>query len=123
MTTTWRARDSRGHYLASKDVHTTLGPEDWDDTCRHQADAPELQPSGETFGHEPVALDAVIHDAWTRHSACQACRARTTPMVCARCMEFDANGMWIMPAHPVHWPCTSAIVLGLEPRPAVSSAP
>lgn len=36
MTTTWRPRDSRGHYLASKDVHTTLSPEDWDDTCRHQ---------------------------------------------------------------------------------------
>jgi len=36
MTTTWRPRDSRGHYLNSEDVHTTLGPEDWDDTCRHE---------------------------------------------------------------------------------------
>lgn len=35
MTMTWRPRDSRGHFLNSKDVHTTLGPEDWDDTCRH----------------------------------------------------------------------------------------
>jgi hypothetical protein len=41
MTTTWRARDSRGHYLASKDVHTTLGPEDWDDTCRHEWPEPQ----------------------------------------------------------------------------------
>lgn len=43
MTTTWRPRDSRGHYLASKDVHTTLDPEDWDDTCRHRLAAPEPQ--------------------------------------------------------------------------------
>jgi len=41
MTTTWRPRDSRGHYLHSRDVHTTLGPEDWDDTCRHKQ--PEAQ--------------------------------------------------------------------------------
>jgi hypothetical protein len=61
----------------------------------------------------------VIHDAWTRFSACLDCRARTTPLVCARCIEFDANGMWIVPAHPVHWPCTSAVVLGLVPRPAL----
>jgi hypothetical protein len=71
---------------------------------------------GQTFGHEPVALGVVIHEAWTNHSACTECKARTTPLVCARCMEFDDSGMWRIPAHPVHWPCTSAIVLGLAPR-------
>ena len=73
-------------------------------------------PETEDFGHEPVALDVVIHAAWTNHSACPECKARTTRLVCARCMEFDASGMWRVPAHPVHWPCTSAIVLGLVER-------
>ncbi|GAA2107877.1 hypothetical protein [Streptomyces synnematoformans] len=69
------------------------------------------------YGHEPVALGSVIHENWSRLSACRTCRARTTGLVCARCMEFDANGMWNIPAHPVHWPCASAVVLGLARRP------
>jgi hypothetical protein len=73
--------------------------------------------SGQTIGHKPVDLGTAIHEAWTNHSACQSCRARTTALVCARCMEFDTNRMWKIPAHPVHWPCTSAVVLGIEPRP------
>lgn len=73
-------------------------------------------PDAEDFGHEPVALDSVIHENWTKFSACSGCKARTTPLVCVRCMEFDANGMWRIPAHPVHWPCTSALVLGIAPR-------
>lgn len=71
---------------------------------------------GQTFGHEPVDLGTVIHENWTKHSACQSCRARTTALVCARCIEVDPNRMWRIPAHPVHWPCTSAIVLGLVDR-------
>jgi hypothetical protein len=43
VTTTFRPRDDRGHYLASKDVHTTLEPDAWDDTCRHQVTASEVR--------------------------------------------------------------------------------
>ena len=53
-TPTWQARCSRGHYLASKDVHTTLEPDCWDDTCRCKPQ--QREPSAETFGHEPVTL-------------------------------------------------------------------
>lgn len=104
MTTTWRARDSRGHYLASKDVHTTLGPEDWDDTCRHQPKAHEPQPSQDDFGHSPTKGLSLFGLSET---------------VCQRCTEW---GVWYGNAddlRDVHipWPCTSAIVLGLAPRP------
>lgn len=89
--TTWRPRDSRGHYLASRDVHTMLEPDAWDDTCRHTpAAAPE--PIGETFGHEPFEYDGVP--------------------ICRRCFIHHRSYL-----EAVAWPCTSAIVLGLEPRP------
>ena len=109
MTMIWQARDSRGHYLASKDVHTTLGPENWDDTCRHPVSRPvsvptELEPSKDDFGHWPtkgISLFGLSED------------------VCQRCTEW---GVWYGNAddlRPVHipWPCTSAIIFGLVPRP------
>ena len=98
MTSTWRPRDSRGHYLASKDVHTTLGPEDWDDTCRHQPRLVELPPSAEDFGHRPVIgfVDG-----------------RGLVECCARCVAIMRGpGIWWQADVP--WPCTSAIVLGLD---------
>lgn len=103
MTMTWRARDSRGHYLASRDVHTTLGPEDWDDTCRHQP-AAELQPSKDDFGHEP--MDVVTN-------------GKLRAVVCARCQQWDIYGY--SREASVRWPCTSAVVLGLAPRTEVAA--
>ena len=94
MTSTWRPRCSRGHYLHSKDVHTTLGPEDWDDTCRCKTSPQQYQPSTETFGHEPFVYDGAP--------------------ICARCFIQHRSFREAIP-----WPCTSAIVLGLTPRPAV----
>lgn len=105
MTMTWQPRDSRGHYLASRDVHTTLGPEDWDDTCRHPQPAmPELIPSEDDFGHRPTKGISLFG---------------LSEVVCQRCTE---HGVWYGTAEElrdVHilWPCTSAIVLGLVPRP------
>lgn len=105
MTMTWRPRDSRGHYLASKDVHTTLGPEDWDDTCRHQQTVSHPQASQDDFGHWPTTGISLFDLSAT---------------VCQRCTEW---GVWyshgadeLTPAR-IPWPCTSAIVLGLVPRP------
>lgn len=97
MTMTWRARDSRGHYLPSKDVHTTLGPEDWDDTCRHLSSAADLKPSAETFGHEPENVYAP-----------GPLGPGDDQVMCAACSKGR---------DPILWPCTSAIVLGLAPRP------
>ncbi|MEW2070054.1 hypothetical protein, partial [Streptomyces sp. NPDC007346] len=62
-------------------------------------------PATETFGHEPTCGISLFGLAET---------------VCARCTE---RGVWYGDANelrPVHilWPCTSAIVLGLAPRPA-----
>lgn len=126
--TTWRPRDSRGHYLATRDVHTMLEPDAWDDTCRHTpAAAPE--PSSETFGHEPVVMDI----GSCGMGGCQ-CPGHDDAEVCARCVivEYetrtelvtDGHGndqpvhdRWVVRRDPVLWPCTSAIVLGLEPRP------
>lgn len=96
MAMTWRARCSRGHYLASKDVHTTLGPEDWDDTCRCKTAPARSQPSAEDFGHRPIVsfIDG-----------------RALNRVCARCTTNTPTGVW-----GVRWPCMSAVVLGLVPR-------
>jgi hypothetical protein len=61
-------------------------------------------PGAEDFGHEPEPLYAPgpLGDG-------------TDVMVCARCRRWDIYGY----SHedPVPWPCTSAIVLGLVPRP------
>lgn len=103
MAMTWRARDSHGHYLPSKDVHTTLGPEDWDDTCRHQP-AAELHPSEDDFGHEPTWAD--FGQCVVDPGACN-CPYHDEQQACARCRHGR---------QPVQWPCTSAIVLGLAPR-------
>ncbi|MFF9287566.1 hypothetical protein [Streptomyces griseosporeus] len=93
MTQTWRPRDSRGHYLASKDVHTTLDPEDWDDTCRHKPAPTELGPSAEDFGHQPEPVYAP-----------GPLGPGDDQQMCTRCrVGYDI----------VLWPCTSAIVLGL----------
>lgn len=64
-------------------------------TCyRHPADARAvLLTSFKTFGHEPWEYDGVP--------------------ICARC--FIQHRGW---RETVAWPCTSAIVLGLVPRPA-----
>jgi hypothetical protein len=105
---TWRARDSRGHYLASKDVHTTLGPEDWDDTCRHQPATHEMRPSLNSFGHQPI----------DEYEGTPEGDLGVTNVVCERCMAWTYwknVGFWV--GVRVAWPCTSAIVLGLVPRP------
>lgn len=49
--------------------------------------------SSETFGHEPFDYDGVP--------------------ICARC--FIQHNGW---REAIDWPCTSAIVLGLVPRPS-----
>ncbi|WP_369167831.1 hypothetical protein AB5J49_08140 [Streptomyces sp. R28] len=120
MTTTWRARCSRGHYLASKDVHTTLGPEDWDDTCRCKISPQQREASTETFGHEPVQDDREFFG-----------EVSDDPPVCARCtrtirawlpvvIDQEPSGrvitrdQWIGYEVAVLWPCTSAIVLGID---------
>lgn len=92
MTATWRARCSRGHYLAAKDVHTTLDPEDWDDTC-HCKTQPATEPPAntETLGHEPFEYDGAP--------------------ICTRC--YIQHHGW---REAIAWPCTSALVLGLVPR-------
>lgn len=82
-----------------------------------------ISASEDDFGHEPVSNDV---DRW----------GETTddPPVCARCavtvralvpvvIDVDMQGrriteeQWISYPEPVRWPCTSAIVLGLVPRP------
>ena len=61
-----------------------------------------LAPSVETFGHEPFEYDGVP--------------------ICARCCEtvthYDEAYQASRWTRPVPWPCTSAVVLGLAPRPA-----
>lgn len=92
-------RDSRGHSLASGAASGALGagvrPESHSDP--RQAAARAHSPAVETFGHEPVAI-------WGDH-------------FCARCREHgidrDGEPWW----YPTQWPCTSAVVLGLAPRP------
>jgi hypothetical protein len=55
----------------------------------------------EDFGHRPVVsfIDG-----------------RALNRVCARCTTHTATGIW-----GVRWPCTSAIILGLVPRPVSGS--
>lgn len=96
MTKTWRARCSRGHYLAANDVHTTLGPEDWDDTCRCKPTPKPQNAATEDFGHRPIVSFV---------------DGRALNRVCARCTTNTPTGVW-----RVRWPCTSAIVLGLVDR-------
>jgi hypothetical protein len=109
MTETWRPRDSHGHYLASKDVHTTLGPEDWDDSCRHKPAPTELGASAEDFGHEPVLGPP---DYRGRKTVCARCRV--VNVIAHRASQWDEDGYTRTVDHdPVAWPCTSAIVLGL----------
>jgi hypothetical protein len=71
-------------------------------------DAPE--PNSETFGHEPFEYDGV--------PICARCYTTVT-----RCSidAFD-NPRPIRIRAAVLWPCTSAVVLGLVPRPAASPA-
>lgn len=101
MNTFRRARCSRGHFLASKDVHTTLGPEDWDDTCRCKPSTQQQrEPGGEDFGHRPVVLPF------------------SGVRCCARCVERVSfavgwDGCWETGLVSVPWPCTSAVVLGV----------
>jgi hypothetical protein len=52
-----------------------------------------MPPSRETFGHEPIEYDGAL--------------------ICASCYVPHLKHR-----HTVPWPCTSAIVLGLVPRPA-----
>lgn len=111
MTMTWRPRDSRGHYLPSKDVHTTLGPEDWDDTCRHQPATDDLQPSADDFGHEPMD---VITNGKLRAVVCARCRI-------VRNVWWPNGGCYVADIRDVEWPCTSAIVLGLVSREEVTA--
>jgi hypothetical protein len=83
---------------------------------------------GQTFGHEPVSNDA---DYWGE--------TVDDPPVCARCRRrvrrwtSYSNGYderagviweegWISYEVAVLWPCTSAIVLGLVERPALTAA-
>lgn len=64
--------------------------------------------TGGTFGHEP--MDVITNG---KHRA----------VICARCQtvrnERSPDGRWrVVNVSEVPWPCTSAIVLGLAPRPA-----
>ncbi|WTC56872.1 hypothetical protein OH715_17000 [Streptomyces cellulosae] len=54
----------------------------------------------EDFGHRPVV-------SFTD--------GRALNRVCARCTTNTPTGVW-----GVRWPCTSAIVLGLAPRPTTA---
>lgn len=78
--------------------------------CVPAADALPQLPfvTGETYGHEPVAGEGWFGEPED---------------ICARCTELGLY--WGDPAHllPVHvlWPCTSAVVLGLVARRAVTS--
>lgn len=67
-----------------------------------------LLPSGETFGHEPV-------DEYT--GTAPGARG-VTHLVCTRCMTWTAwTDTGLAAGARTPWPCTSAIVLGLIPRP------
>jgi hypothetical protein len=60
----------------------------------------------ETFGHEPVTG---ITDGRALNRICARCRTTTT--------HYDEA---YQPSHwtrPVRWPCTTAVILGLAPRP------
>jgi hypothetical protein len=85
--------------------------------CRHrrQAALPRLRtrstcgrlPESEDFAHEPTVGTSLFGLA---------------EQVCQRCTEW---GVWygtVTEMRPVHipWPCTSAIVLGLVPRPTAA---
>lgn len=72
----------------------------------HLRDLPETG----TFGHEPVL------SAWgivfgEDNTVCKRCRKRSMPV------EDDYGNTHPGQLEQVSWPCTSAIVLGLAPRP------
>jgi hypothetical protein len=68
-------------------------------------------PPSETFGHEPFTCDD-----------------GTGRVLCARCVRKKRPFSWDVDGEkitgftflPVRWPCTSAIVLGLAPRPTAN---
>lgn len=139
MDLTVYATDGAPRYHSSRACQTLRNAQDlsdwdcWDDYCHHEHPRPRpvreldlaaavtagkwpchtcykasviLPPSANTFGHAPTEFFAV--------------------RVCARCTTWDRNH-WLdewgndhrserYPV-PVAWPCTSAIVLGLVPRP------
>lgn len=68
-------------------------------------------PSAETFGHEPFVYDGV--------PICRRCYVNVTR--CSVDAFEEAHRLRVREA--VLWPCTSAVVLGLEPRPAAVPAP
>jgi hypothetical protein len=76
-------------------------------------------PDSDDFGHRPVPVTH-LGNIFTRWSNCQSCHDEETEQVCIRCVEFDARQLFRIPTHPVHWPCTSAIVLGLAERGGVA---
>ncbi len=68
-----------------------------------------MQPSGQTFGHEPIDEYAGTPEG----------DRGATHIVCARCAWWtNWPDLGLAIGTRVPWPCTSAIVLGLTPRPA-----
>lgn len=123
MSTVQQARCDRGHYLPKGEIPYSLEPDCWDDTCRCKPTQRRV-PSDETFGHEPVQDDSEFFG-----------EAPDGPPVCARCtrtirawlpvvIDQRPDGrvitreQWITYEVAVLWPCASAIVLGLDTRPA-----
>lgn len=72
----------------------------------------QREPSAETFGHEPVWINAGYC------GGCERCGSREEREVCARCRQWDIYGY--SREASVRWPCTSAIVLGLVQREEAS---
>lgn len=96
----------------------------------NSAAALAISPSEHDYGHEPTYMDL----GSCGMGGCQ-CPGHYDAEVCARCVivEYETSeqlvtdehgndqyvhGRWVIRRDPVLWPCTSAIVLGLAPRPA-----
>lgn len=64
----------------------------------------------ETFGHEPVWIDEGYC------GSCERCGNTEEREVCARCSVLIPMSPGPWKRDSVNWPCTSALVLGIEPR-------
>jgi hypothetical protein len=73
---------------------------------------PTLKPR-DSFGHEPVPSEWAIAFGYDSN-VCRRCRKRSMSV------EDDYGTTHPGQLEPVSWPCTSAIVLGLVPRPTAA---